>query len=211
MAQTNAQRLLRLIEDPTDLLGNVRQVAQPLSPGRSNLTWLGITGLVGTNASQATEVGNVVAVPVQVGDLISKIKVPIGKKAYGTVTSAIAALYEGHGVEPALIAQSTSKATVGETVKKPLELELSEPVTITQAMAPNGFIYVVFAVAASSTAELLGWATPVVEAQEALLALSATMPLWLSAKAGTAIKATAESKIPAAAAAVATVPLVIIH
>jgi hypothetical protein len=211
MAQTNAQRLLRLIEAPVDSPGNIRQVAQPLSPSRSNLQWIGASGLIGTNASQATEVGNVVAVPVQVGDTISKIKVPIGKKAYGTVTSAIGALYEGHGAEPALIAQSVSKASVGETVKKPLELELAEPVTITATMAPNGFIYVMFAVAASSVAELLGWATPVVEAQEALIALSATMPLWFSAKAGTAIKATAEAKLPAAAAAVATVPLVIIH
>jgi hypothetical protein len=207
--QDNPARVLALLSEPYDIgpLGNLRQSAQPQLPCRSNSSWLGAT-LLGV-ALQASEVGTVVAVPVQAGDIVSRVTLPVGQTKGKGVENAFAALYEGHGTEPALVGQSKSVA-LKETVaaEKPLAFTLEEPVTVTAAMAPHGYIYVLVAMEAETMPNAIG-VNCKTEAHKSLAALSANAPLVLAGKAGTGLKTTAKGKLESLAA-VEPVPLVIL-
>src|SRR5271167_22823 len=167
-SQDNSMRDLNDLAMPYDIgpLGNLRQSAQPQSPARSNCSWIGATFLA-TIAVQAAEVGEVIAVPVQVGDIIEKVRLPLGSTEGKEVEAAFAALYAGTGAEPLGImkagsatapVQSKSGEMTSENAKgvldtagKPVKehrvtFTLEESVAITAAMAPHAFIYVLLVV-----------------------------------------------------------------
>lgn len=228
VTQDSAQRDLNNLNMPYDIgpLGNLRQAKQEQSPVRSNSSWLG-SGFVATVALQATEVGSVVCVPVQIGDILGSVRLALGATEGKKVETGFAALYIGSGTEPKGImkagsttapvqsksAKLTSENGKGEldTAGKPvkehrLTFTLEEAVTITAAMAPKGFIYVLIAM----EAETMPTATGVLAKAEAHVALSnfATgSPVCLAGKCQGGLKTAAPEKLESFAA-VEGIPLV---
>jgi hypothetical protein len=193
------------------LLGNLQQLAaavgdQP-APARTNLGLLG--GTLADGALNGTEVATVVAVPVKPGDIITKVKLLIGKTKGKKVENAFAAVYPGTK-EGVLLGQSKSVA-LGETVlaEKPLEFTLEKPVTVTAAMAPGGFLYVAVAMEAETMPTCISVSASS-EAQKAISKLGPLSPEFMSAKAGAALKAAAKEKIEGPAI-VAVIPVVVLH
>jgi hypothetical protein len=190
----NAERLLGLLSQPytSGPLGNIRQVAQPQVPCRSNSSWLGAS-LVEL-AFQAAGVGTAIT----------------GNTAGATVKNVFAGLYAGHGAAPAKLATVKAFTPAGEEVakNKPLELTLEEALTITEAMAPHAYIYVDVGFESAGTAPKGIGVNCKTEAHVALAGLSAGSPLFLAAKAGTGLAA-APATI-ATPAAVEPVPMVIL-
>lgn len=188
------------------LLGNARQVGTN-APARSNLPPLGGTLLDG--ALNGSEVGTVVMIPVKVGDVISKVTLAVGKTKGKKVENGFAAVYAGTGAEPALLGQSKS-AALGETVlaEKPLTFTLEAAITITEAIAPHGYIYAEVVLEAETMPTCIGVAVSK-EAQALVAALNVNSPLFVGAKAGSGLKTIAKAKIETPAAVV-QVPIVIL-
>lgn len=124
------------------ILGMPSNATQGNVPPRSNLPLFGLAGL--TDAAQsATKKGNMVAVPVQEGDVISKVSVIVGATE-GAAGKAYAAVYSGTTgkVENKLLAQSAK--TSGEAalvLSKVFTLELEKAILVTPETAPNGYLY----------------------------------------------------------------------
>jgi hypothetical protein len=190
------------------ILGDLRQTGAN-APARSNIPHLGGTLLDG--ALNGTEVATVVMVPVKPGDVITTVKLAIGKTAGVKCEAGFAALYAGHGAEPALLGQSKS-GKLGEAgavpKEKPLSFTLEAPITITEAMAPYGYVYVAVAMEAETMPTCIGVAVSK-ESQALVAALTTNSPLFLGAKAGSALKTTAKAKIETPAAVV-QVPVVVL-
>jgi len=123
------------------LYGNQRQVGNTSRPGRSNLDYLGLSGCKDEATGAATKFGVSVPIPVKAGDVISKIGLFVGETAFSTMTASQAALYEGKGAKPALLAESTSVATELKA-NEIFFWTLKAALTVTETNAPNGFIYV---------------------------------------------------------------------
>lgn len=203
----NSERLLGLLSQPYDIgpIGNIRQIGQVQSPARSNLSWLGLTAVTG--ALNGSEVATVVAIPVMVGDIITKVKLALGAVSGVKVEAGFAAIYPGTK-EGVLLGQSKS-AKLTATKETALEFTLETPIEITEAMAPHGYVYVAIAMEAETMPTCTGVAVTA-GSQAALTALSPNAPLYLAAKAGSGLKTTAKEKIESPAV-VAQVPIVILH
>lgn len=194
--------------NPTDnaLLGNARQVAVN-APARSNLPTLGATLVDG--ALNGTEVGTAVMIPVKVGDIVTKVTLAVGKTKGKKVENAFAAVYAGTGAEPALLGQSKSVALAeGVLAEKPLVFTLETPITVTEANAPHGYLYVEIAMEAETMPTCIGVAASK-ESQALVAALNANSPLFLAAKVGTALKTTAKAKLESPAAVV-QIPIIVL-
>lgn len=123
-------------------LGQPTNVANPSYPARTNLEYIGITGLVDTAASLATGVMTAVAVPVDAGTTVSKISVLVGATAASTPTHSFAALYSGTNVAaPPLIGQSTDGTTAAIAASARFDFSLTTATTITSAQAPFGYVW----------------------------------------------------------------------
>ncbi len=101
-------------------------------------------GLVLTDgAAFATGVATAVAIPVDIGAVITKIGILVGATAEATGTHAAAALYSGIAA-PAIMGTQATDLT-GATAIGPASalftFTLPTPQQITPANAPNGFIY----------------------------------------------------------------------
>jgi hypothetical protein len=109
---------------------------------RSNADWFGVGGWT-DGALAATGVGCAVAVPVEVGDPLSKVSLIVGAAAEATGTHAFASLYSGIAT-PALLAQSVdlTGATAVGPVNARFDFTLASTVVITQAMALDRLGYV---------------------------------------------------------------------
>lgn len=106
---------------------------------RSNLGML--PGALSDGAALATGVATAVPVPVEYGDVITKISVLAGATAESGGTHLWAALYSGLAT-PALLAQSadnTGATAVAASAR--FDFTLATPQLITPANAPNGFVY----------------------------------------------------------------------
>ena len=208
--QDNAQRLIADLAMPYDIgpIGNLRQIAQPQSPARSNSSWQGLTAV--ELALQAAGVLTSVAVPVQVGDIITKILVPVGNVAGAGVKNVFAGVYAGTGAKPAKIATVKAFTPTSEEVAKnvPLELTLEEPLTITTENAPHGYVYVGVGCEAATTLMKGIGVNCVTAVHVALAGISTGAPLFLANKSGSGLAA-APATI-AAVAAVEPVPLIIL-
>lgn len=184
------------------LLGLQPNVAQGNLAVRSNLEWFGLANPT-DGALAATGVGCAVPIPVEVGDLISKISILAGATAEATGTHAIAALYSGIAT-PALLAQSadnTGAAAVAASAR--FDFTLQSAVAITPAIAPNGFIYASIAIAAGTIPTAAVVSIPTAIGYQWF----SNGPLFLSATHGSSIGATAPATI-ASPSAKAVAPLV---
>lgn len=171
---------------------------------RSNAEWFGLSG-ISDGALAATGVGCAVAIPVEPGDVISKISVFVGATAEATGTHAFAALYSGLAV-PALLAQSadnTGAAALAASGR--FDFTLATAQIVTPQNAPNGFVYASVAITATTVPTVMSVATPTAVGYQ----LYTTAPLFFSATHGSALGATAPATI-ASPAAKAVAPVVVL-
>lgn len=184
------------------ITGLARNVAQGNVNVRSNMEWFGL-GNPTDGALAATGVGCAVAIPVEWGDVITKISIIAGATAEGTGTHMFAALYSGIAT-PALMAQSaddTGAASVAASAK--FDYTLATPQTITTTNAPGGFVYASIAITATTVATAMVVSTPTAIGYKWFTG----GPLFLSATHGSALGATAAATI-ASPAAKAVCPIV---
>jgi hypothetical protein len=169
---------------------------------RSNMEWFGLANPT-DGALAATGVGCAVPIPVENGDVISKITILAGATAEATGTHAFAALYSGLAT-PALLAQSadnTGAAAVAASAA--FTFTLATPQTITATNAPNGFVYASIAVTATTVPTAAVVSIPTAVGYQWFT----NGPLFLAATHGSALAGTAATTI-ASPAAKAVAPLV---
>jgi hypothetical protein len=132
------------------ILGQPANSAQGDLPVRTNLEYTGIGGLLDTAASLVSGVMTAVAVPVDAGQLITKVSVLTGATAASTPTHSFAALYSGTTVAaPPLIGQSTDGLTAPIAASARFDFTLTTPQLITSTNAPYGYVWV--AISATGT------------------------------------------------------------
>lgn len=184
------------------LTGQTANTAQGNLRPRSNMEWFGL-GNITDGALAATGVGCAVAIPVQNGDVISKISILAGATAEATGTHTFAALYSGIAV-PALMAQSTDNtgaAAVAASARFDYTLATAQAITPTNA--PNGFVYASIVMTATTVATAASIATPTAVGYQ----WYTTGPLFLSATHGSGLTTTAPATI-ASPSAKAVAPIV---
>lgn len=185
------------------LFGNTNQSAGTGAPARTNLIYP--FGNITDGAIGTTGVSTSVAVPVEWGDVISKITVFVGATAEGTGTHSFLALYSGIAT-PALLAQSaddTGAAALGASAA--YGRSLATAVAITPTNAPYGFVYATVNVTASQIPTLASMATPTAVGYQ----LTTNGPLFFAATHGSAQGATAAATI-ASPTAFARAPIVLL-
>ena len=138
------------------LLGNYRQVGNTARLGRSNADYLGLAATLDQLTGVATKFGVSAPITVRPGDVISKIGVLVGGTLGKEITHAQAALYEGKGAKPVLLAESSDTLTAEMPANNAYFWTLKTPLTITEANAPNGFIYANYVLVSASLPSLLG-------------------------------------------------------
>ena len=181
---------------------------------RSNAEILGGLGGTADGVLGTTEVGTLVAIPVEVGDVLSKVTVPVGATKGKKVEAGFAALYaavnaKGKAEEQPLLAQSKS-AKLGEEVlaEEPLVFTLEKEVQVTAAMAPLGFLYVVIVLEAETMPTAVGFSTPKA-CQKPLAKIFTTGPVVLAGTVGAGLKTKAEATLGAITSK-AVAPLVVL-
>ena len=169
---------------------------------RSNLEWFGLANPT-DGALAATGVGCAVPIPVENGDVITKVTILAGATAEATGTHAFAALYSGIAT-PALLAQSADViGAAAIAASAAYTFTLSSAVQITPANAPNGFIYASIAVTAGTVPTAAVVSTPTAIGYQWF----ANGPLFLAATHGSGLNGTAATTI-ASPSAKAVAPLV---
>lgn len=143
-------------------LGQPTNVATTDMPVRSNLEYLGLGGgLTDTAASLALGVMTAVAVPVDVGMVVSTVSMLVGATAASTPTHSWAALYSGTNVAaPPLIAQTADGTTTAQPASARFDFKFTgtgsnSPQVITSAQAPFGYIWVALQVAGTAVPSLV--------------------------------------------------------
>ena len=121
------------------VLGQPSNATQSNLAARSNAVTTGLNALT-DGAALTTAVATAVAIPVEVGDVVSKVTVVVGATAAGTPTNSFAALYSGVAV-PALLAQSVDGAAAAIAASGAFVFTLATPVLVTAVNAPYGFLY----------------------------------------------------------------------
>lgn len=196
------------------LYANQRQIANSQRPARSNFDYLGLAGAKDEKPTATTKLSSNVPIPVKPGDVFTKVGLVCGETAGGTITHQIAALYEGKGAKPVLLAQSkdtTSAAIAASTINF---WELEKTVEVTETNCPNGFIYAQITIVATTIPTCYNQAT------EAKLSVIGTpikgtakeTPQFLSAtsKAAAEEGIKAEAKLETEVTAAAKAPFVIL-
>ena len=186
------------------VLGNAANATQSNIAARSNAEVVGLNALT-DGAALTTQVATAVAIPVEVGDVITKVTVFVGATAAGTPTNQFAALYSGIAT-PALLAQSTDGTTGAIAASGAFTFTLASPVLITAANAPQGFIYASVMVKATSTPTLASATVATAVAYQ----WYANAPLKMGALThGSSLTTTAPATI-ASPAAQAVTPIVVL-
>ena len=123
-----------------NLFGQVGNVVQSNIALRTNASVTGLNALT-DGAALTTQVATAVAIPVEIGDVISKVTVFVGATAASVPTNSFAALYSGVAV-PALITQSVDGGAAAIAASGSFTFTLSGPgVLVTAANAPFGYLY----------------------------------------------------------------------
>lgn len=182
-------------------LGQPANASQGSTPVRSNFEYIGAVAIT-DGAALTTQVCTAVPIPVEIGDVITKVTVLVGATAAGTPTNAFAALYSGIAT-PALLAQSTDITSTAIAASAAFTFTLASPVQVTPTNAPNGYIYASVMSKATTVPTLVS----VTVAAAAGYAWFPNSPLFFSASHGSALTATAPGTI-ATPTTKATVPLV---
>ena len=187
------------------ILGQPTNVVNPAVPARSNVEYLGLTGLADTAASLVTQVMTVVPVPVDPGTVVSKVSVLVGATAAGTPTNTWAALYAGTTTAtPALIVQGTDATTTAIPASTRLDLSFAAT-QITAAQAPNGYIFVAIMSKATTVPSLVTVDNGAAAAQYAWFTNSpgasfAAVPGTFAFSAGSSLAASAPATLTSVAA-----------
>jgi hypothetical protein len=130
-----------LTDDAWKLLGQPVNASQANIPARTNLRAFGL-GLTDEVAALVSGKATVVAVPVEVGDVISKVTFLTGNTAGSTLTHQWAAIYSGVLTTAALEgAQSTDITAATVSASTAITLSLGTSVLVTNAIAPYGYVY----------------------------------------------------------------------
>lgn len=190
------------IDNLAQILGNLRQSGNEARPARSNVSSM---STFADGALAGTGVGCFVPVEAAPGDVFTRVNVPIGATAGATMTHQFAALYVGSGAEPALIEQSADTTSAAIAEKKLAGWNLAKPITVTEAMAPHGFVYAEIAITASTVPTAATYGTPAGTNYQ----WGTNAPIFFSFTAGSALAGTAAAKIESAAAKVVA-PIVIL-
>lgn len=140
-----------------NLLGQPVNATQSDVAVRSNLdAWS--SPVLTDSAALASGVATAVAVPVEYGDVISKVSVLVGATAEATGTHAWAALYSGIAV-PALVGtqstDNTGAAALAASAR--FDFTLGAATLITPAIAPQGFIWAAICVTATTPPTLASY------------------------------------------------------
>jgi hypothetical protein len=145
-------------------------------------------------------------VPVEYGDIITKVNWIVGNTAASTPTHQFSALYSGIATTPALIGQSTDSTTTVVAAKTILTHTLTAPQLITPALAPNGYIYATLSFTGTAYPSL---ATVAAGTTNLTYQWFTTAPLFNQAAMshGSAVGGTAPTTI-ASASVVTTTPVV---
>jgi len=182
--------------DPTyTATGRVANATQGNVAVRTNLSFLGAGALLGS-VLLTTKKTALAAIPVEWGDIISKVSV-VGGETEGESGEVWTALYSGAevGKKALLLGQSKSKTEV-VTKEKVFTTELEKSILITTVNAPNGYIYAgINETAGTTPAKLVG--VKIKTSAQAVLA--ATSPVFggeVAQKSGT--EAAAEWTVAAA-------------
>lgn len=129
------------LEPVWTLLGRPANATQANVPGRSNISFFGY-GTPLDSATAATKKGVFAAIPVQNGDVISKVTCLIGATEGKTGVKSFVALYSGiSGKKEASLLGQSKVAEVAIKPKLPLTEELEKSVLITPENAPGGWVY----------------------------------------------------------------------
>jgi hypothetical protein len=110
-------------------------------------------------AALTTQVCTTVAVPVQVGDVITNVAFRSGATAAGTPTNWWFAVYNG-AATPALLAQTADQTSTAWAANTTKSIALTTAQTVTAANAPNGVWYVACMVKATTVPSLLSVVFP---------------------------------------------------
>lgn len=138
------------------IMGQPTNAYQSDIPARGNYEYLGLQGRVDTAASLVTQVMTVVPIPVTAGTVVSNVSVFVGATAAGTPTNSWVALYAGTTVAaPPLIGQSTDKLTGAIAASATYTWAMGTNQLITQANAPNGYIFAAIMVKATTVPSLV--------------------------------------------------------
>ena len=183
------------------LTGSLANLTNSSIPVRSNLEYTGLANPT-DGALAATGVACFVPIPVEPGTVITKVGILVGATAGGTITHQFAAIYSGIAT-PALIAQSTDTTSAAIAASGLATWTLNATPAITQAQAPQGFIYAGICVTASTIPTALTVSIPTAVGYQWFTG----GPLFLSATAGSGLLGTAAATI-ASPAAKAVAPLV---
>ena len=132
------------------LFGNLKQVSNTSRPARSNMDYLGY----GNNKAVAlvkTKFTGFVTVPVRPGDIFSKVGILTAQTAMGTPEHQCVSVYEHKPGKGKLIQQSLDVTTAAIAAFSLIEYTLEATITVTEANAANGFMYVGWAYEAGGT------------------------------------------------------------
>jgi hypothetical protein len=190
------------VESLVQIIGNLRQTGNAARPARSNVSSM---STFANGALAATGVGCFVPVAVDPGDIITRVNVPIATTAGETMTHQFVAIYAGTGTEPALIGQSTDTTSAAIAKEKLAGWNLTSPITVTEAMAPAGFVYAEISITATVIPSAVTYGTPAGTNYQ----WGTNAPLFFSFTAGSALAGTAAAKIESPAAKVVA-PVVIL-
>ncbi len=122
------------------LTGGLVNATQGNLPAATNARWFGMN-YTDSAAGGVTAVANVVAVPVDVGTVVTAATVIVGAAA-GTITHCNAQLFSGTATPAALGTQTTDVTSTPFTVNTADTFTWAAPgVLVTPANAPNRFVY----------------------------------------------------------------------
>ena len=181
--------------------GGASMASQANIPPRSNQEWFGAPSSDAA-AALVTAVATSVAVPVEVGDVITKITVLVGATAAGVPTNAFAAVYSGVAT-PALLQQSISSGAAAINASTALVFTLTAPVVVNYVNAPFGYLYVSIVAAATAVPSLAAATVPAAVGYKAFT----NSPLFLAATHGSGLTTAAPATI-VTPATVSTAPIV---
>lgn len=153
---------------------------KPVEPFRTNLRRQDITTDVA--AALTTQVMLGVAMPLQVGDVVTKIGFAVGATAGGTITNQFVALYS-NAATPALLGQSADGTSTAIAASTLAEYSLATPITI----SADGIYICAFMVKAGTMPSLLSKVLPTAGAGGAQITGQAP----LSQTSGSSLTATA--------------------
>jgi hypothetical protein len=124
--------------------GQAVNATQSNIPVRSNLEWPFLGNLAGQAAALVSGELTVVPVPVDIGNVISKVSILTDATAESTGTHAAAAVYSG-ALTTAVLQGAQSADTTGATAigaSARYDFTLATPVVVSAAVAPYGYVYV---------------------------------------------------------------------